>query len=1439
MNTMEDCLGIFEKIHAAIDDVNTLIIDHMTNPDMTYERMCQQRNVTYEYFFEELKSRLGKITKELASQSKNCGPSGILRVAARDSQTDIIKSIQSLASDPIVFELKPKLTESLHDFLKFYSENCSCKKGDMFRILARKYFKKYFPIYASDPEVQAYVFGKINFVLDNLISLTDQIVLESADGKQTVQELKDLFQQAKNLSPESVTMTGGSFDDIKQQKFERLKAYFHQFIEKADQYIAKIKAFDYNQKNTPLLNKIQSRIRLVLDQIDMTGSTDTKATLLAKLEDIQKRGSVQVAKLKKIVNEKMIPYDFESKQLIVSMERKIDELMEKILHIKNAKTPESIEYIKESINKNMLSIENKINQLIKKGNMSYSDNIQKITSMLAELRGELESLKTPDMGPYKQTAQNYKQTAQKYYEQHSADLSAIITSFEKSIEAALTEIRSHDMAGSLKIREIGERIRNQLELIKEGINEQNLDQIKGDVRTKISLLQNELRLFRSKLNRRFNGIEGLESVLDIVKSKLDQMGPAVERAREFGHSMTQSASQTIQTARDSASGVAHQVRDSASGVADQVRDPAYRQQLIANLNAELTEIKNMTIPYNERFQSEINKIYENILKDIDQIKSIQLDDQLRQKINKLVGQIDILSEKIKSVEMSKMVDREMIPSLDKIKGYLGRTKDHLMALRKEISVRLEEHLNEITIKAHSLMNYLKEVGNNLEMTNKGVSRKLKEISTAISNRVDSLPLDEKQFEKIRQDLKNMMQGAKSYVNENRRHLTTFNDKIMQEIAVFESVLEKKLDEVRAVGPTQTGGGQPDLAVPDNVRSNLSRRLSESLDYFGQFIDSMQMSDAKDYFNKVVNNIVDQFTHLYSFSVESELNHLIPDELGSLKKFFVKVISVYYENLNPVIWAQIIDQFIKDFLKELPHTPEEMFQFLSKCLLLNSGPFILKTLQMIRPVLSPELATKYNLTKLSYPLMTDKQVNLMLSKVVKDWDMYEITNKFSASVGHVVIVNHVTDRAKSFVLKLIKPMSMVQSCGEYNLLYNIYEEGTCERSFVQSIIKSNGREMDVRGEIRNIDMGLRNYTGSYYEIFGHNIDAKITTIENVRDIVDPNCWFALAVTLAPGIPLSKLVESDQLQKDTVYRANLHRCLDLLVYHFFNGIMKEGFYHGDLHAGNIFYSFEHNQITLIDFGAVGELDIFKDDEDIYNLLMIFIMSIFHNFDAIFDMMTTILNQKCTSSGEQIDTTTEEYKNFREKLKEYHVNNISLDDRQKEKSKSYMEFLNSSERIEEEKRQTQSRAADAHTITADSVYSFMEIKPPSKETVVENSNELRAYVEKTEITESGLEYIGFPSVMEQIIKFYAQSGVNIAIKFTDFYEFQKAYALLLGVLSKTGYNSARIGMAARKAIVQFSNVPFSKPGKIYDLWTKWDKQSNIYEYLRERINGEINKN
>src|SRR5205085_3825111 len=127
------------------------------------------------------------------------------------------------------------------------------------------------------------------------------------------------------------------------------------------------------------------------------------------------------------------------------------------------------------------------------------------------------------------------------------------------------------------------------------------------------------------------------------------------------------------------------------------------------------------------------------------------------------------------------------------------------------------------------------------------------------------------------------------------------------------------------------------------------------------------------------------------------------------------------------------------------TPDEIFAFFSKCLLLNSGPFILKILQMIRPVLSDELKKKYNLTKLKYPVLTPEQADLVLNKVVYDWDMYEVLRPVSASVGHVCIVRRVDEPERKIIIKIIKPLAIAQSCWEYKTLYNVYgDDNPCEQ-----------------------------------------------------------------------------------------------------------------------------------------------------------------------------------------------------------------------------------------------------------------------------------------------------------------------------------------------------------------------------------------------------------
>lgn len=600
---------------------------------------------------------------------------------------------------------------------------------------------------------------------------------------------------------------------------------------------------------------------------------------------------------------------------------------------------------------------------------------------------------------------------------------------------------------------------------------------------------------------------------------------------------------------------------------------------------------------------------------------------------------------------------------------------------------------------------------------------------------------------------------------------------------------------------------------------------------GEFKEGRTPIDPLAWRAQFMDKIATQFTDVHNLSVENELNKLIPNELGSLKEFFVTIISRYYNQLHPIIWAQIFKGATENLFTALPLTPDEFFAFGSRQLLLNSGPFILKILQMIRPVLSPELAKKYNLAKLTYPLMTPTEVELILSRAINNWELYRVIQSFSASVGHVVKVERADMLSQYLMIKIIKPLAIAQSCWEYHTLYNIFPEGTCEQDFVKNMLESNGRELDVNNEARNLQLGYKYYTANYREVFGSDIDAHLTTVQHVEGVVKPYAWFVLAMTLAPGIPLSKLVEVENnplLETDNDYRARLHRCLDLLVYKFFETIVRYGFYHGDLHAGNIFFSYEKSQLTLIDFGAVGEIDVYSDDPSIRTLLDVMVMSSFFNYQEVLDKLTELLNSKCTET--QIDTSTQAYADLRAKLGSYRRVNTLNREAEGAKAAQYKKDIFSKERIDAENRSYQPSHQETQThdqLYTSSLYSPLTYQPYSPDTIVENRDVLPPF---TKVGESNS--VDFTKILEEIITFYAMSGVNIAIKFNDFYEIQKAYALLLGVLFKTNYSPFRVGIAIEKAIKSWRNLDkIHHVGFVKQAIQSWlSERGKFKEYIKD---------
>jgi len=580
---------------------------------------------------------------------------------------------------------------------------------------------------------------------------------------------------------------------------------------------------------------------------------------------------------------------------------------------------------------------------------------------------------------------------------------------------------------------------------------------------------------------------------------------------------------------------------------------------------------------------------------------------------------------------------------------------------------------------------------------------------------------------------------------------------------------------------------------------------------------------------ISNKLANELTGLYSFTIHDELNTLIPNELGSLKEFFITVVAKYYDELHPVIWTQIFKNMTENLFVDLPFTSEEIFAFASKYLLLNSGPFILKMLQLIRPVLTDDLAKKYNLAKLKYPLLEPKEIDLILSKAVYNWDMYKILANYSASVGHVCKVVRVDDPSNIFIIKIIKPLTVAQSCWEYKTLYNVFPEGTCEQTFIKNILESNGKELNVNGEIENVTKGHKYYTDDYENVFDVDINAKLTTIENIPGIIYPGCWFALTMTLAPGVPLSNLIENKLVENDTKYRAKLHRCLDILIFKFFSNFVQNGFYHGDLHSGNIFFSYENNQMTLIDFGAVGEIDIYAGNPDIKTLLDTILMSLFYNYDEMLDTMTHLLNSKCVET--QIDMNTPEYQNLKKELICYKIENIKNKEIEAQKSDIYKKNIFSEQRIADEKKMDsdgQHYWFDPQNVN--SIYSYLEYKPKDTETIVENQDILPEFTEKIGNSTN----ISFAGVLEKIIKFYALSGVNIAIKFNELYNIQKAYALLLGVLHKVHYNSYRMNIALNRAIKNWKNITaLQHVGTVTHLVKSYYDQKNKHNEFKEKYN------
>ena len=543
----------------------------------------------------------------------------------------------------------------------------------------------------------------------------------------------------------------------------------------------------------------------------------------------------------------------------------------------------------------------------------------------------------------------------------------------------------------------------------------------------------------------------------------------------------------------------------------------------------------------------------------------------------------------------------------------------------------------------------------------------------------------------------------------------------------------------------------------------------------------------------------------SFGIRRHLEELVPDSMGKLKDFIVTIISTYYENLHPIVASHILCGITRSFIKELPTDAGDIASLFYRQTLLNSGPMILKLLQMVNAVLDVPTKRKYGLLTLRYPIIPRDTMDEIMQDILIHPQYCERIVDFSASVGHVrkyKWTNYLPkdEREATFMIKVIKPVtSALTSCWEYELLSRIFERNSDEDNNIRGMLVSNGEELDLTQEAKYMKEGHKKYTCTYKDIFRVNLDMTLTTIREIPGILRPGVWQGIAMEVAKGMSVASILEEPDVYLDKgQFEAALHRGMDLLVNRWIFTIINDGMYHGDLHAGNIFFSFEDRVMTIIDWGAVGVINVFERSKALNLLRHIIIYAIWDNFAGIMDSITMYLNDV----GFPIDTTSAEYRRLREELAVCEIKNIELSLAQTVSSSDQYKDIFGSRRIDSETpldcnaKQHRTRASDQKM----NIYSYYDV---DNDTHCE-MRDANVPVMWEQATDSSEEHTDLTMALNKLFAFYTTQQINLQSRFPELVTFQKAYALLIGVMTQINYNPFRFKTAVEKASLSWKHLP-----------------------------------
>jgi predicted unusual protein kinase regulating ubiquinone biosynthesis (AarF/ABC1/UbiB family) len=328
--------------------------------------------------------------------------------------------------------------------------------------------------------------------------------------------------------------------------------------------------------------------------------------------------------------------------------------------------------------------------------------------------------------------------------------------------------------------------------------------------------------------------------------------------------------------------------------------------------------------------------------------------------------------------------------------------------------------------------------------------------------------------------------------------------------------------------------------------------------------------------------------------------------GNQARFLSQAIVRYFSGQAPVDQKAMVASYMRGAVPDSPNSQR------LAALIKGAGPYLIKMLQMVGDNLEGEGAREYKdalgFVKSGLPSIHPELRNAMLSAVINDSNgeitgLKAVRSLNAASVGETfyTLVERADGSTEPIVLKLLRPGIAERAGRERLYMDSVAQSVPGMAGTFAGIADQIEGEMDLRTEAANVRMG---------QVYDARGDLDVKSVKLIPGSQERS--FYMMMEQAPGSNVAhynKLLTEGNFRDEAMHPYVVGSRLATLTANLAEKWVEEalfgsGFYHGDLHAGNLMYKADeggpNGALTVIDFGN-GKVLSPQDRQAVFKMMM----------------------------------------------------------------------------------------------------------------------------------------------------------------------------------------------------------------------------------------------